>query len=185
MFWLTLALCVVEIILIGCDALSFPRQVAYLGLQTIEQLPWFALAAAGCWCHSHRKGRSCDRHRWVICAVTWLDAQSLPAIAEPLAPKIAAIAEGSFKKKHPPAIRGTGYAVDCLAALWAFYGTDNFRDAVLAAANLGEDADTTAAVCGQIAGACYGTEAIPQDWLDKLAMRDTICSLASKLIELW
>lgn len=105
---------------------------------------------------------------------------------EPLAPKVAAIAAGSFKKKHPPAIRGTGYVVDCLeAALWAFYSTDNFRDAVLAAANLGDDADTTAAVCGQIAGACYGTDAMPQEWLQKLAMRDSIEGLASKLIKMW
>ena len=106
--------------------------------------------------------------------------------AEPLAPKVAAIAAGAFKEKHPPAIRGTGYVVDCLeAALWAFYSTDNFRDAVLAAANLGDDADTTAAVCGQIAGACYGTEALPKDWLQKLAMRDTIEDLASKLLAMW
>ena len=64
--------------------------------------------------------------------------------------------------------------VDCLeAALWVFYSTDNFRDAVLAAANLGDDADTTAAVCGQIAGACYGTEAMPKDWLQKLASQSS------------
>ncbi len=105
---------------------------------------------------------------------------------EPLAPKIAAIAAGSFKDKNPPEIRGRGYVVDCLeAALWAFYRTDNFRDAVLAAANLGDDADTTAAVCGQVAGACYGTDKIPQGWLEKLAMHNTIKDLAAKLIELW
>ncbi len=56
---------------------------------------------------------------------------------------------------------------------------------MLAAANLGDDADTTAAVCGQIAGACYGTEAMPEDWLQKLAMRDTIEDLASKLLNMW
>ena len=64
------------------------------------------------------------------------------------------IGEGAFMRKTRDEASGSGYVVDCLeAALWAFFGTDNFRDAVLAAANLGNDADTTAAVCGQLAGA--------------------------------
>lgn len=72
---------------------------------------------------------------------------------------IECIASGSFKKKQPPEIRGTGYVVDALeAALWAFYTTDSFRDGCLKAANLGGDADTTAAIYGQIAGAYYGAD---------------------------
>lgn len=103
----------------------------------------------------------------------------------PLSLRIATIAKGSFKTRQPPEIRGTGYVVDCLeAALWAFQNTDNFRDAVLTAANLGDDADTTAAVCGQIAGACYGTAGLPADWAAKLTMRDTITELADRLISL-
>lgn len=105
---------------------------------------------------------------------------------EPLAPKVMAIAKGSFKTKQPPAIRGTGYVVDALeAALWAFHTTDNFKDAILAATNLGEDADTTAAICGQIAGAWYGLSGIPQSWLDKLAMRNEIEFHVQKLISNW
>ncbi len=105
--------------------------------------------------------------------------------SEPLAPKVLAIAKGSFKTKQPPDIRGTGYVVACLeAALWAFASTDSFRDAILAAANLGEDADTTAAVCGQLAGACYGRSGIPKPWIEKLAMRKEIESLVRKLFEL-
>jgi ADP-ribosylglycohydrolase len=104
---------------------------------------------------------------------------------QPLAPKIAAIAAGSFARKQPPAIRGGGYVVDCLeAALWAFASTDDFKSAVLAAANLGDDADTTAAVCGQIAGAFYGLPAIPSLWLDKLAHREQIIHLAQSLAEM-
>ena len=62
--------------------------------------------------------------------------------------------------------------VACLeAALWAFARSETFRDAVLLAANLGDDADTTAAVCGQVAGAYYGETGIPSSWLDRLAMR--------------
>ena len=106
--------------------------------------------------------------------------------AEPLAPKVVEIAAGSFKEKAPPTIRGTGYVIECLeAALWAFYNTGNFRDAILKAANLGNDADTTAAVCGQIAGACYGTAGLPGDWVGKLAMREEITQLATKLTKIW
>lgn len=79
-------------------------------------------------------------------------------------------------------VRGTGYVVACLhAALWAVSRTSTFRDAVLLAANLGEDADTTAAVTGQIAGAVYGASAIPTEWLGKLAWRERIEKLADEL----
>ena len=64
---------------------------------------------------------------------------------------------GSFKRKEPPDIKGTGYAVESLeAALWAFRKGKDFREGALLAVNLGDDADTTGAVYGQIAGAsCY------------------------------
>ncbi len=102
--------------------------------------------------------------------------------AEPLTPRIAEIAAGSFQKRHPPAIRGTGYVVDCLeAALWAFSRSTNFRDGALLAVNRGDDADTTGAVYGQIAGAFYGESGIPKDWLEALAMRDSIRILADRL----
>ena len=102
----------------------------------------------------------------------------------PLSEKIAVIADGSFKRREPPKIRGTGYVVDTLeAVLWAFYHTDNFRDGVLKVANLGEDADTTAAICGQIAGAHYGVESIPSEWRQKLTMSDEISSMADRLYE--
>ena len=69
------------------------------------------------------------------------------------------------------------------AALWCFARTDCYADAVLMAANLGEDADTTAAVCGQVAGAHYGMSGIPPLWLDRLAMRAEITELADRLAE--
>ena len=78
------------------------------------------------------------------------------------APKIAAIAAGSFKRRQPPGIRGTGYVVDSLeAALWAFHRSRDFREGALLTVNLGDDADTTGAVYGQLAGAFYGEENIP------------------------
>jgi ADP-ribosyl-[dinitrogen reductase] hydrolase len=103
----------------------------------------------------------------------------------PLHSEIAAIAEGSFKRRNPPDIRGTGYVVQSLeAALWAFWNSDDFRDGCLKAVNLGDDADTTGAVYGQIAGAYYGESGIPKEWLQKLALRSTIESLADRLRQL-
>ncbi len=101
---------------------------------------------------------------------------------QPLAPKIHAIASGSFKAKEPPEIQGNGYVVLALeAALWAFYKTDNFRDGCLLAANLGDDADTTAAIYGQVAGACYGAASIPIDWREKLYKKELIEDYAMRL----
>jgi ADP-ribosylglycohydrolase len=104
---------------------------------------------------------------------------------QPLASKIAAIAAGSFREKEPPAIRGSGYVVDSLeAALWAFYRSDNFRDGALLAVNLGDDADTTGAVYGQLAGAYYGEGGIPAAWRERLVMRERIEQLADGLFDL-
>jgi ADP-ribosyl-[dinitrogen reductase] hydrolase len=95
---------------------------------------------------------------------------------------IAALARGAYLSKSAEDVRGSGYVVACLeAALWAFARSQNFRDALLLAANLGEDADTTAAVCGQVTGAYYGETGIPSSWVDRLAMRDEIAGLADAL----
>ena len=103
---------------------------------------------------------------------------------EPLSAKIEAIARGSFRDKQPPEIRGTGYVVDSLeAALWAFARSDSFEAGALMAVNLGDDADTTGAVFGQIGGAFYGVEGIPAGWLAKLAMREKIEELAVGLMQ--
>lgn len=97
-------------------------------------------------------------------------------------PALAALAEGAYLDKPVEAIRGSGYVVECLeAALWCFHRTDSFEAAVLAAANLGDDADTTAAVCGQLAGAFYGIAGIPARWLQKLAARSMIEQMAMAL----
>jgi len=102
--------------------------------------------------------------------------------AAPLAPRIAAIAAGSFREKQPPAIRGTGYVVESLeAALWAFASSDTFEEGALLAVNLGDDADTTGAVFGQLAGAYYGEAGIPKGWREQLAARDHLVGLAERL----
>jgi ADP-ribosyl-[dinitrogen reductase] hydrolase len=101
----------------------------------------------------------------------------------PTLPKIQAIADGGYFHKTDAEIRGSGYVVDSLeAALFCFYKTDSLETAVLMAANLGDDADTTAAVCGQLAGAYYGQTGIPPSWLGKLAMRKEIGELSLQLL---
>ncbi len=111
-----------------------------------------------------------------------LDAGRALASERTLAPKIAALATGTWRGKPESAIRGTGYVVDSLeAALWCFAETTTYRDAILRAANLGDDADTTAAVCGQIAGAFYGESGIPAAWRERLARREEILAMADAL----
>ncbi|HEV3162970.1 MAG TPA: ADP-ribosylglycohydrolase family protein [Isosphaeraceae bacterium] len=89
--------------------------------------------------------------------------------------EVTAIAEGSFRRKQPSEIRGSGYVVRTLeAALWAFHDAVDFRQAVLRAVNLGDDADTTGAVCGQLAGAFWGESGIPSEWRQGLAKQDMI-----------
>ena len=96
--------------------------------------------------------------------------------------RIVALARGDYRNKAAAQIRGTGYVVHSLeAALWCFLQGGDFEQAILMAANLGDDADTTAAVCGQVAGAYYGVRGIPADWLEKLALRETIADLAKQL----
>ena len=103
----------------------------------------------------------------------------------PLCQNVDAIANGSFKEKSPPEIKGSGYVIDCLeAALWAFYKTESFGDGCLLAVNLGDDADTTGAVYGQLAGAYYGASGIPKKWLRTLTLQPLVQSFADRLYEL-
>jgi ADP-ribosylglycohydrolase len=101
-----------------------------------------------------------------------------------LTPEIAQIANGSFKQRKPPEIIGGGFVVRSLeAALWAFHRSDSFREGALRAVNLGDDADTTGAIYGQLAGAYYGVNAIPQDWIERLALRELISEKATALFD--
>jgi len=78
-------------------------------------------------------------------------------------------------------IKSGGFVVDTLkASIWCFLTTENYRDAVLEAVNLGEDTDTTAAVTGGLAGAYYGigNNGIPPKWIEALAKHETISDIA-------
>ncbi len=114
------------------------------------------------------------RPREEVLATEWEPMRLAREIAS-FHPEIAEVADGSFRQKKPPEIAGSGYVVKSLeAALWAFHDAHDFREAVLKAVNLGDDADTTGAVCGQLAGACWGESGIPGEWLEGLAERGMI-----------
>jgi ADP-ribosyl-[dinitrogen reductase] hydrolase len=98
---------------------------------------------------------------------------------------IRLLAEGHYRAHAPEVLRGSGYVIRSLeAALWCFWSTDNFEEAILTAANLGEDADTTAAVCGQLAGAHYGGRGLPPQWIETLVQADLVLDLADQLMDL-
>ncbi|NLG28163.1 MAG: ADP-ribosylglycohydrolase family protein [Chloroflexi bacterium] len=98
-------------------------------------------------------------------------------------PALQAIADGAYRGKREAEIRSGGYVVHTLeAALWCVTTTGTYAEAVLRAANLGDDADTVAAVTGQLAGALYGADAIPRAWRERLVMVDRIVALADALL---
>ena len=100
------------------------------------------------------------------------------AFATPRVQRLAAQAHG---EQALDALESSGYCVASLeAALWCFAREHDFASTVLAAANPGDDADTVAAIAGQLAGAFYGRSGIPAAWLEKLAMSDEIEELAER-----
>ena len=100
------------------------------------------------------------------------------------ATRISEILGGSWRKRARDEIRSSGYVVDTLkAAIWSVARTGNFRNAVLLAANLADDADTVAAVTGQLAGGIYGLSGIPTHWLDRIAWKDRLLDTAQRLLE--
>jgi ADP-ribosyl-[dinitrogen reductase] hydrolase len=121
--------------------------------------------------------------RGEVLAENWAGLRRLEDI-KPLHPLIGEVAHGSFRHKRPPAIQGSGWVVKSLeAALWAFSDADSFEQAVLRAVNLGDDADTTGAVCGQLAGAFWGESNIPQALRSGLARIDMLESALAEITD--
>ena len=172
-----------------------PVPLAFAG-NPVEAIEWAALSARA----THGMLQSTDACRYfaglIVGALRCVSKEELlrdgafhpsgEAWSEPgLHPEVREVASGSFLEKQPPDINGVSYVVRSLeAALWALARTDNFKDGALAVVNLGDDADTTGAIYGQLAGAIYGAEAIPGEWLDKLVMKQEIESMAEGLLEL-
>jgi ADP-ribosyl-[dinitrogen reductase] hydrolase len=99
-------------------------------------------------------------------------------------PQVRAVTDGSYRTENERFIKGTGFVVECLeAALWAFWNTDTFEAGALKAVNLGDDADTTGAVYGQLAGAYYGEDGIPKHWRDCLARKSLLDKTADRLFK--
>ena len=99
-------------------------------------------------------------------------------------PAIAQIMGGSWRGRARDTLRSSGYVVHTLeAAIWSVARTGNFRNAVLLAANLADDADTVAPVTGQLAGALYGLGGIPDDWLGRIAWKERLLGTAQRLLQ--
>ena len=81
-------------------------------------------------------------------------------------------------------ISSSGYVIDTLeACLWCLFNTDNYKNSVLKAVNLGNDADTIAAITGSISGLYYGINDIPKKWIDKIINKEMIDDLLDKYIK--
>jgi ADP-ribosyl-[dinitrogen reductase] hydrolase len=107
----------------------------------------------------------------------------LRARREPYVGAIGTIMRAQWREKPREIIRSTGYVAHSLeAALWSVDRTSDYRNAVLLAANLGEDADTTAAITGQLAGALYGASGIPETWVTRVAWGNHIRTKATNLV---
>ncbi|GAA4424256.1 ADP-ribosylglycohydrolase family protein [Bremerella cremea] len=120
--------------------------------------------------------------RDVVLSPDWKPLAELRSQQE-LAPEIAEIAEGSFRQLSPPQIVGSGYVVKSMeAALWAFHDAGDFREAVLKAVNLGNDSDTTGAICSQFAGAFWGESGIPHSWRTGLAKPEMLEEALSSIL---
>ncbi len=101
-------------------------------------------------------------------------------------PRVRDIGEAEYLNKSYNEITGSGYVIESLeTALWCFRNSNSFKESILLATNVGNDADTTAAICGQIAGAYYGSKSIPEDWLNSLTMNQDISKMAQQLYELF
>jgi len=102
---------------------------------------------------------------------------------EPLHKELDSVIQCEYISKREDEIRSSGYAIHSLeAALWNFYHTNRFEDAILKAVNLGDDADTVGAITGLLAGAFYGIGSIPDRWVAELSRGAMISEIAERLI---
>ena len=152
---------------------SESSRVTHGATEAVDACRWFASLVVGALAGESRQ---------TLLAPGWSPVPRLWE-ARALAPAIAEVASGSYARREPPEIRGSGHVVRSLeAALWAFSRAEDFAHGCLLAANLGDDADTTAAIYGQIAGAYFGKSGIPGHWLERIAFREEIERVALALM---
>ena len=163
-----------------------PIRYAHLFPNNIEELSRFA-EESSLPTHGSEQCLSACRYLTIVLAAlihgvdrdevlspVWKPLQKLIEIA-PLHPLIHDVAMGSFRQKIPPVIQGSGWVVKSLeASLWAFHDATAFEEAVLKAVNLGDDVDTTGAICGQLAGAYWGESGISISLRAGLARMDML-----------
>ena len=91
----------------------------------------------------------------------------------------------SFAQVPEDNISSSGYVVHSLeASLWAFFTTSTFREGALKVVNLGDDADTVGAIYGGLAGAFYGAENVPNEWVQELHQRGMVEEVVKGLVKL-
>ncbi len=94
--------------------------------------------------------------------------------------------EEDFTNFEEEKIKSSGYVVDTLeAALWCLLNTSSYVECVLKAVNLGDDTDTVGAVAGSLAGALYGLEAIPTEWINSLQRKEYFITLCETAYKAW
>jgi len=124
--------------------------------------------------------------RLLEAAITATDKSFLLTVGKSLTIEnadVARVMSGSWRGKERDEIRSSGYVIHSLeAAIWCFDRTTSFREAILLAANLGDDADTVAAITGQLAGAFYGLKGVPNDWRRKIAWGERIEKMGRLLL---
>lgn len=169
----------------GNGALMRCAPVALFCLTSIEQLVKASRASARMTHHDPKAQSSC------VILNAWIRAAVCDGVRDGRAEALALLKDSERSPWHrlerieaytEEDIASSGYTVHTLeAAAWSFLATESYEEAVIRAANLGDDADTVAAVCGSLAGAYYGYAAIPRRWRDQLQHEAEIREIALAL----
>jgi len=105
-----------------------------------------------------------------------------PYLEKEYSKTFAKILSGNIKNEIENNIKSMGYVIDSLeASLWCWLNTDNYKDAILKAVNLGNDTDTIAAITGGLTALTYGFDNIPKEWIDNLAKKEDIEELSERM----
>jgi ADP-ribosyl-[dinitrogen reductase] hydrolase len=166
----------------GNGAVMRVTPVALATLRRPESAADWALAQGRITHHQHRSDAACI---WF----TRLLQQSLSASEKPPLKHLAEqwVTQDPAFRFESYAGPATGYVVDTMRTVFSgFFETESFEDCLIKVVNRGDDADTTGALAGALAGAYYGLEAIPKRWLKALApdVRDEIVEITPKLLAL-